>query len=67
MLTTSDFLETIEGYLRDTKMKATTFGVRAVSDPNFVHDLRKRGRNPSLKTVEQVVQFMEANRSLGAS
>lgn len=67
MLTTSTFLDTIEAYLADTKMPASTFGLKAMADPNFVHDLRKGRRSPSLKTVERVSQFMEANRTAEAS
>lgn len=60
MLTTEDFRGEIENFLRAKEMSASAFGLAAVNDPNFVHDLRA-GRSPTLETASKVAAFMKAN------
>ncbi|MCV6826023.1 MULTISPECIES: hypothetical protein [Halocynthiibacter] len=48
----------VEAFLVSERMSATALGREAVSDPNFVHDLRK-GREPRFKTVRAVTSFMQ--------
>lgn len=52
------FLHQIETFLTRTGMSPTAFGKAACNDPNFVHDLRKKGRRPNLDLVEAVQEFM---------
>lgn len=52
------FLAEIEAFLNRTKMTATAFGRAAVNDPNFVGDLRTKGRKPNLGLVDRVHDFM---------
>jgi sulfate adenylyltransferase subunit 2 len=56
-MTRTEFLEAIEKHLAETGMSPTTFGKKAVGDPNFVFTLRN-GRSPSLSLVERVQAFM---------
>jgi hypothetical protein len=57
MLTPDQFRESIEAFLEASNMTATRFGIEAVRDPNFVHDVRK-GRVPSLSVAGNVIRFM---------
>lgn len=67
MLTPQEFRDRIEVFLTAAKMPATRFGIEAVRDPNFVHDVRK-GRVPSLAVAGQVIRFIEQHEhSRGAS
>lgn len=54
----SNFLAEIDAFLARENMTATAFGREAVSDPNFVHDLRKKGREPRTAVLERVRTFM---------
>ena len=36
-----EFLETIEIFLKQRRMKPTAFGIKMASEPSFVFDLRK--------------------------
>lgn len=54
------FRQQVERYLEATGMDPTTFGVKALKDPNFVFQLRT-GRCPRAKTLEKVSAFMAAN------
>jgi hypothetical protein len=49
----SQFIKLIEDYLEKTGISATLFGIQAVKDPNFVHDI-KAGRSCSLKMVNRI-------------
>src|SRR5687768_4109649 len=53
-------LNLIDDYLRQTKTSPTRFGRDVVGDPNFVLNLRD-GRQPRLRTVKRVMQFIEAH------
>lgn len=63
MLTTDQFLQTIEDHLKARGISAKAFGMEAVRDPNFVYDLRKRGRSPSLDVVNRVLEHIAAAQS----
>tara|TARA_Y100000310_G_C20185972_1_gene580304 strand:+ start:382 stop:570 length:189 start_codon:yes stop_codon:yes gene_type:complete len=52
------FVNEVEGYLAATKMNPTRFGREAISDPNFVFELR-RGRSPVSRTMDKVREFMQ--------
>jgi hypothetical protein len=54
-------LADIEAFLRESGMSATFFGKAAVSDPNFVGDVR-RGRKVHLDLVDQVDAYIKAAR-----
>lgn len=53
-------LRRIEAFMRATRMPPATFGRRAVNDANFVFDL-KNGREPGLRIVRKVEQFIAAH------
>lgn len=57
MNSTEKFLHRIETFLSAQGMSATTFGKKAMGDPNFVFNLRK-GRVPSLEVFDRVNAFM---------
>ena len=59
-------LQRVDAYLRRTKIPATRFGRDAVSDPNFVLELRD-GREPRAKTVKRVIAFIEAAEAVAAT
>ena len=53
---------TVERFLRDSGMRATTFGRLAMRDPCFVFDLR-RGREPGHSVRSRVEHFMNIRRA----
>lgn len=57
MSTHLDFVAEVEAFLRLSGLNATQFGKDALNDTRFVFMIRK-GRSPSLKTVERVREFM---------
>ncbi len=54
-------IRTIEKFLRDTQMPATTFGRLAANDPRLVFDLRT-GREPRRALASRVEHFMNIYR-----
>lgn len=54
------FRAEVEGFLERTGTKPTEFGRFATSNPSFVLSLR-RGRSPTLATVDKVLAFMREN------
>jgi len=50
------FRAEVESYLARTGTKPTEFGRLAAGDPSFVLSLR-RGRSPTLATVDKVIAF----------
>ena len=52
------FLARVESCIKDFGFKPTEFGRQAVGDSAFVLNLR-RGRSPTLVTVDKVVAFMD--------
>lgn len=59
----TDLLSRIEQHLKDSKASPTAFGMEALGDPNFVFDLRKKGRDPRLSTAQRVLDFIQSNGS----
>lgn len=59
----SPLLREVEHFISATNMKATQFGIEAVHDPRFVHDLRN-GRDPRSRTCAIVRRFMAGGRGL---
>lgn len=53
-----DFVSEVETFLTRTGMKPSTFGWDAFKDPNFVFDLRNKGRCPNLEVVDRARKFM---------
>jgi hypothetical protein len=52
------FLDMVEAFCRKWSYAPTEFGDRAVSDSNFLRDIQKGSRSPTLRTVDRVVAFM---------
>lgn len=50
-------IERIEEHLSEKGLTATEFGKQAMSDPNFVFDLRD-GRNPQIGTLDRVNEYI---------
>ncbi|SEE79373.1 hypothetical protein SAMN05444171_8086 [Bradyrhizobium lablabi] len=48
---TQQFISEIDAFLKRTGMTPTVFGREALKDPNFVGDLKKKGRQPTLGVV----------------
>lgn len=57
MIMIDEFRREIDGFLERTGMSPTQFGREALRDPGFVHQIRA-GRNPTLKVVQRVTDFM---------
>lgn len=57
MTLSEQFLAEVDAFLSRTGMDPTRFGRQALNDPNFVFSVRK-GRSPSLRTIDRVRQFM---------
>ncbi len=53
-----DFRTEIEAFLTKSGMSATRLGKEAVGDPRLVFDLRKKGRAPSARLMDEVIAFM---------
>jgi len=62
MSMTKTFSDTVERYLRASGMSAKAFGEAAVSDPNFVRELRK-GRSVGTKLIDRVIAYMHKHPS----
>ena len=54
---TKQFERCIADFLRRTRLTPSEFGERAIGDRKFCGDLR-RGRSPTLGTVDRVLAFM---------
>ena len=52
-----EFLGYIEGFLEETEMSATTFGIKAVNDSRIVFMLRE-GRECREETQEKILNFI---------
>lgn len=59
MSTLEAFKAEVEQFLADNNISATRFGIAALRDPRFVHELRQ-GRAPSMVTAERVREFMQS-------
>lgn len=63
---TSVFIAEIDAFLERTGMTPTDFGKSALKDPNFVGDLKKRGRKPTLGVVGRVQDFIRSHEASAA-
>lgn len=52
-----DFLNRIDQFIAERGLTPTTFGVKAINDPDLVRELRD-GRELRRKTRERIEQFM---------
>ena len=59
-----EFLKRIEFFLLKSGLSATSFGILAAKEPNFVFGLR-RGREAREKKQHQVISFMAKYDSEG--
>ena len=57
------FRDEVEGFLERTGTKPTEFGRLAAGDPSFVLSLR-RGRSPTLNTVDKVLGFIRRSDAM---
>ena len=51
------FTSRVSAFLRRTGLRPTTFGMKAVGDPNLMRQI-DQGRSPSLRTADRVLAFM---------
>ena len=56
---TKQFEKRMVAFLRRTQLTPSEFGERAIGDRKFCGDVR-RGRSPTLTTVDRILAFMEA-------
>ena len=66
MTDTNLLLSEVEAFLKDSPLSATRFGLDAVGDRNFVHQLRA-GRRCWPETVLKVRKFIQKGGKLAAS
>ena len=52
------FRADIEAFLTRSGFSPTRLGKEALGDPRFVFDLRKKGRAPSARLMDEVTNFM---------
>lgn len=57
-------LSEIKAFLKETGIAPSTFGQRALGDPNFVTDMedRESPRSPSGRTATRIRKFIETQR-----
>ena len=60
------FCDAVEAHIVSAGINPTAFGKEALKDPSFVFELRA-GREPALKTIEKVQEYMLANRPAAAA
>jgi hypothetical protein len=51
-------IDEIDAFRTKSGMSATAFGTDCLNDPNFIPDLRRRGRLPSVATMDKVRAFI---------
>lgn len=64
---TQQFISEIDAFLTRTGMTPTAFGKAALKDPNFVGDLKKEGRQPTLGVVGRVQEFIRSRETESAA
>ena len=64
MITPDHFRERIRAFLASGAMTATDLGIKAVRDPNFVGDVLKRGRVPSLTLASKVLAVIDQENAI---
>ena len=55
---TKHFESRVGAFLERTRLKPSTFGLRATGDPNLIRQLRL-GRSPTLATADRILEFIE--------
>lgn len=60
------FFDDVEAFCARNGLSATRFGKLALNDERFLHDLRRRGRNPSPFTIDRVRAFMREREGVAA-
>lgn len=58
MLSPTELRALVDRHLEETRTPPSTFGLKAVGDPNFVRNLRA-GREPRSRIRQKVVEFIE--------
>ncbi len=59
-MNSTEFLDTVEAFIRKRSMYPTEFGSKVMNDGSFVFDLRS-GRSVTLKTQARVLDYIDAN------
>ena len=54
----TEFLDTVEAFIRKRSMYPTEFGSKVMNDGSFVFDLRS-GRSVTLKTQARVLDYID--------
>lgn len=57
-----EFLNLIEGFLKETQMSDTRLGTLAIGDPNLVKSVR-HGRDCRISTIERVKSYIKKYRA----
>ena len=55
----TEFPERVEAFIKMWGYTDSEFGRRALGDPNFILELRRSGRSPTLRTVQKIEEFMK--------
>lgn len=58
----NDLIAEIEKFIGTHEMSESGFGRAAMGDPNFLYDIRDRGRTVQVETLEHVRAFMRNYR-----
>ena len=64
---TEQFISEIDAFLTRSGMTPTAFGWDALKDPNFVGDLKKKGRQPTLGVVGRVQSYIRSRETESAA
>ena len=56
------FVARIDKFIERHNIAPTNFGVMAVNDSNFILDMRRGIRSPTIKTIDRVESFMNNYR-----
>lgn len=59
---TEHLLSEVEGFLHDTKMKPSRFGLEAMGDGALVSQLRAGSRSLSVKNADRVLSYIKRQR-----
>ena len=54
-----EFNSRVDAFLSQSGLSPTALGLRAVGDPNLIHEIRA-GRSPSLRTADRVLAYIAA-------
>lgn len=59
MASRQTFTERVETFMKMWGYTDSEFGRRALGDPNFILELRRAGRSPTLRTVQKIEEYMK--------